>query len=46
VVLRLGRVVHDGPSEELTPIDLVHMMAGLSGRRETASTGAVAPTEA
>lgn len=29
VVLRLGRVVHDGPSTELTTVDLVHLMAGL-----------------
>ena len=47
VVLRLGRVVHDGPSEELTPIDLVHLMAGLSVSPATpATTGAPAPMEA
>ena len=30
VVLRLGRVVHEGPTQDLTPIDLVHLMAGLT----------------
>jgi ribose/xylose/arabinose/galactoside ABC-type transport system permease subunit/ABC-type multidrug transport system ATPase subunit len=29
VVLRLGRVVHDGPIDDLTQLDLVHLMAGL-----------------
>ncbi len=29
VVLRLGRVVHDGPIEALTQLDLIHLMAGL-----------------
>ncbi|MFN8621229.1 MAG: ATP-binding cassette domain-containing protein [Chloroflexota bacterium] len=29
VVLRLGRVVHDGPIRDLTQLDLVHLMAGL-----------------
>ena len=46
VVLRLGRVIHDGPSDALTPIDLVHLMAGLAGPREPATTGASAPMEA
>jgi ribose/xylose/arabinose/galactoside ABC-type transport system permease subunit/ABC-type multidrug transport system ATPase subunit len=31
VVLRLGRVVHEGPRSELTPLALVHLMAGLTG---------------
>jgi ribose/xylose/arabinose/galactoside ABC-type transport system permease subunit/ABC-type multidrug transport system ATPase subunit len=31
VVLRLGRVVHEGPKSELTPLSLVHLMAGLTG---------------
>lgn len=30
VVLRLGRVVHEGPRAALTPLALVHLMAGLS----------------
>jgi ribose/xylose/arabinose/galactoside ABC-type transport system permease subunit/ABC-type multidrug transport system ATPase subunit len=30
VVLRLGRVVHEGPASELTPTALIHLMAGLS----------------
>ena len=38
VVLRLGRVVHDGPSTEMTTLDLVHMMAGLT-------TGTVRPAD-
>lgn len=29
VVLRLGRVTHDGPVSELDPLQLVHLMAGL-----------------
>ena len=32
VVLRLGRVVHEGPRAELTTLDLVHLMAGLAKR--------------
>jgi ribose/xylose/arabinose/galactoside ABC-type transport system permease subunit/ABC-type multidrug transport system ATPase subunit len=31
VVLRLGRVVHEGPKSDLTPLALVHLMAGLTG---------------
>ncbi len=31
VVLRLGRVVHEGPASKLTPMALIHLMAGLSG---------------
>ena len=30
VVLRLGRVVHEGTTSDLTHVDLVHLMAGLS----------------
>jgi ABC-type multidrug transport system ATPase subunit len=40
VVLRLGKVVHDGPIGELTQLDLVHLMAGLRTRAgETAAHG-------
>ena len=30
VVLRLGRVVHDGPANEVTELQLVGLMAGVS----------------
>lgn len=40
VVLRLGRVVHDGPTSELTTVDLVHLMAGLVVKREPQPTNA------
>jgi ribose/xylose/arabinose/galactoside ABC-type transport system permease subunit/ABC-type multidrug transport system ATPase subunit len=42
VVLRLGRVVHDGPIGELTQLDLVHLMAGLRGG-SVGATPATAP---
>ena len=38
VVLRLGAVVHDGPISALTQLDLVHLMAGLTQRPETATS--------
>ena len=35
VVLRLGQVVHEGPCEDLSTIDLIHMMAGLRVKEQT-----------
>jgi ABC-type sugar transport system ATPase subunit len=53
VVLRLGRVVHEGPVAGLTPLELVHLMAGLTGTRtpdegdgHTATGGTMAPAGA
>lgn len=45
VVLRLGRVVHDGPTSELTTVDLVHLMAGLV-TGPAATTAATSPVPA
>ena len=42
VVLRLGKVVHDGPIGELTQLDLVHLMAGLRPGSSPAAAHAVA----
>jgi ABC-type sugar transport system ATPase subunit len=43
VVLRLGRVIQEGPTSELTPVRLVHLMAGLAldADRRTAEPGAL-----
>ncbi len=53
VVLRLGRVVHEGPVAGLTPLELVHLMAGLTGTRapdegdgHAATGGTMAPAGA
>lgn len=32
VVMRLGRVIHDGPSSELKPLKLIELMAGFADR--------------
>jgi ABC-type sugar transport system ATPase subunit len=42
VVLRLGRVVHEGPASALTPLALIHLMAGLTGTPSPAETDAAA----
>jgi ribose/xylose/arabinose/galactoside ABC-type transport system permease subunit/ABC-type multidrug transport system ATPase subunit len=51
VVMRLGRVVHDGPVSAIAPIDLVHLMAGLKAPSQAAAEAAppvlsTAPMEA
>ncbi len=35
VVLRMGRIVHEGPLSELTHLSLIHLMAGLGGTPST-----------
>jgi ABC-type sugar transport system ATPase subunit len=37
VVLRLGEVVHEGPTDELSDLELLGLMAGLSSERNDAS---------
>jgi ABC-type multidrug transport system ATPase subunit len=51
VVLRLGRVVHEGSVDDLTTLDLVHLMAGLGtplqgGRDRATDAPPVAPAPA
>ena len=45
VVLRLGRVVHEGPRSELTPLALVHLMAGLTGTPSVEETDCAAKAD-
>ncbi len=45
VVLRLGRVVHEGPASALTPLALIHLMAGLTGTPTPADTDAAAAAD-
>lgn len=35
VVLRMGRIVYEGPLSELTHLSLIHLMAGLGGTPST-----------
>ncbi len=37
VVLRLGRVIHEGPTSDLTHVRLVHLMAGLAPDADVAA---------
>ena len=45
VVLRLGRVVHEGPAKEMTPTRLIHLMAGLSGTPSVEETDRAAQAD-
>jgi ribose/xylose/arabinose/galactoside ABC-type transport system permease subunit/ABC-type multidrug transport system ATPase subunit len=44
VVLRLGSVVYDGPADDLSDIDLVHLMAGIGRAAAPGPSAASRPT--